>query len=69
MIFIYKNRGILVPVFLFVAVFGAIILNSFLKEYVGGIFNTKYDFQLVLGIGLLISGFWTYAKSEDFIII
>ncbi len=67
MIFIYKNRGVLVPVYLFISVFGSILLNAFFKEYVGGIFNSDYDFQLVLGIGLLISGLWTYLKSEDFI--
>jgi hypothetical protein len=67
MIFIYKNRGILIPVYVFVSVFGTIILNSLLKEYVGGLFSIEYDFQIVIGIGLLISCIWTYLTSYDVI--
>ncbi|UMB61409.1 hypothetical protein MHL31_04195 [Lutibacter sp. A80] len=67
MIFIYKNRGILIPVYLFVSVLGIIILNGLLKEYIGGFFSSEYDFQIVLGIGLLISFIWTYLTSYDYI--
>ncbi len=67
MIIIYKNRGILVPVYFIVSVLLVTLLNGFLKEYVGGVFASKYDFQIVLGIGFLISGIWTYLKSEDYV--
>lgn len=67
MIFIYKNRGILIPVYFFVSILGIIILNGLLKEYIGGFFSSGYDFQIVLGIGLLISFIWTYITSYDYI--
>ena len=67
MILIYNNRGILIPVFIIVPLFGTIIINGLLKSYIGGVFASDYDFQIVLGIGLLISFLWTYLTSYDFI--
>ncbi|WP_046745907.1 hypothetical protein [Kordia zhangzhouensis] len=67
MIFIYKNRGILIPVYLVVSVLGIIFLDKFLKESIGGIFLSGYDFQIVLGVGLFISFIWTYLTSYDYI--
>ncbi|WBX77888.1 hypothetical protein PG911_06435 [Tenacibaculum ovolyticum] len=67
MILIYKNRGILVPVFLVVPIVGVAIISGVLKRNIGGLFAYDYDYQIILGIGLLISSFWTYIKSEDYI--
>ncbi len=67
MIFFYKNRGILVPIFLIVPFVGTAILSGVLKRNIGGIFASDYDQQIVMGIGLLISGIWTFLKSEDYI--
>ncbi len=69
MIVIYKNRGILIPVYLIVSLIGTAILNGILKEYIGGIFVSNYDNQIVLSIGFIISGFWTYFTSQDHIMI
>jgi len=69
MIVIYKNRGILIPVYVVVSLVSTAILNSVLKEYIRGIFASNYDSQIVMGVGFLISGFWTYLTSEDYIIV
>ncbi|WP_299437964.1 hypothetical protein [uncultured Aquimarina sp.] len=69
MIVIYKNRGILVPVYLVVSLVSTSILNTILKKYIGWIFATNYDSQIVMGIGLVISGLWTYFTSEDHIMV
>ena len=67
MILIYKNRGILIPVYLVVSVLGTVILNGLLKSYIGGIFLNAYDSQIVLGIGLFIAFIWTFVTSYDYI--
>ncbi|CAM1356090.1 hypothetical protein [Tenacibaculum ascidiaceicola] len=69
MIIIYKNRGILIPLFLILPFVGTTILSGVLKRNIGGIFAYDYDFQIVMGIGLLISSLWTYLKSGDYIMI
>ena len=69
MIIIYKNRGILVPVFIIIPVVGVLILSGVLERNIGGIFASNYDKNIVLGIGLLISGIWTYLKRTDDIIV
>lgn len=65
--FFYKNKGILVPLYVIVSVIGASIVSKLLKEY--EFLNAKYDFQIVFGIGLIISGLWTYLTSKDFIVV
>jgi len=67
MIFIYKNRGILIPVYFLVSVLGTIVLNGLLKKYLPYFFSFEYDFQIVLGVGLLISFIWTFLTSYDYI--
>ncbi|MEM8763738.1 MAG: hypothetical protein AAGD88_07995 [Bacteroidota bacterium] len=67
MLFIYNKRGILVPVYSAVSVFGTLILNGILKSQVGGIFAKEYDGQIVLGIGLFIAFVWTYRTSYDYV--
>lgn len=69
MILIFKNRGALVPVFLIVPLVGTVILREVLKRYLGGIFAYDYDFQIVLGISLLISSLWTYLKRDDYVTV
>lgn len=67
MIFIYKNKGILIPVFLMTPLIVITVLSGVLERNVGGIFAANYDKQIIFGISLLISGIWTFFKSEDFI--
>lgn len=65
--FFYKNRGILVPLYVIVSVIGALIVFKLLKEH--EVISATYDIQITLGIGLLISGLWTSLTSKDFIIV
>lgn len=67
MIIIYKNRGILIPIFLLIPVVGTLIMSGVLKRNIGGIFAYNYDQQIVIGLGLLISSLWTYLKSDDYV--
>lgn len=69
MIIIYKNRGILVPVFILVPLVGILILSGELKRNVGGVFASDYDKNLLFGIAFLISGIWTYWKRADYILV
>ncbi|MBL4745139.1 MAG: hypothetical protein JKY08_02100 [Flavobacteriaceae bacterium] len=69
MIIIYKNRGILVPVFIIIPVVGILILSGVLERNIGGIFASNYDKNIILGIGLVISGIWTYLKRTDYNIV
>ncbi|WP_430401174.1 hypothetical protein [Flavobacterium sp.] len=66
---IYKNRGILIPVFLIVPAIGFLILSGELGRNFGGYFATESFKQIMIGIGFLISFIWTYLTSEDFIIV
>lgn len=67
MILIYNNRGILIPVFLVVPFIGTTLIYSLLKENIEEIPSSDAVFQVVLGIGLLISFIWTYLTSYDYI--
>lgn len=67
MIFIYKNKGILIPVFLITPFIAITVLSGVLERNVGGIFASNYDKQIIFGISLLISGIWTFFKGENFI--
>lgn len=69
MIIIYKNRGILIPFYFVAPLLGVAILSQFLKAYVGGIFESDYDNQILFGISLFISFAITYHYSEDYITI
>lgn len=60
----FNNKGVLIPIFLAASIIGVFALNALLKEY---IFDFEYDFQIVLGLALLISGLWTFVKSDDYI--
>jgi hypothetical protein len=67
MLFIYKNKGILVPIYVIVSFIGIAILSGILKRNIGGIFANEYDYKIILGLGFLISGLWTYFTSEEYI--
>ncbi len=67
MLLIWKNKGILIPIYLIVTFITVAMLGGILKRNVGGIFAYKYDIQIIIGISFLISGLWTYLTSEEFI--
>ncbi len=67
MLLIWKNKGILIPVYLIVSFIVTAIVGGILKRNVGGIFAYNYDLQIIFGIGFLICGLWTYLTSEEYI--
>lgn len=69
MIVIFNNKGILVPVFLFVSFVFVGFVNYFLIEvlHIEAIKNS--DPQISFAIVFFISSFWTYIKSKDYIIV
>ena len=64
---VWKNRGILVPIYLAITAIAVILLLGILQKYVGGVFLSGYDYKINLGIIILISGAWTYLTSEDYV--
>ncbi len=61
---IYKGKGILVPVYLIVSILlvtwgvaGLIELKMIVRNF---------DAFITIGLGILISGIWTYLTSEDY---
>jgi hypothetical protein len=68
-LFIFGGRGILVPLYLLISFVGCAILSSVLKDYAGSIFALRYDFQIVIGIALLISGSWCHLTKNDYITV
>lgn len=67
MIFIWKNKGILVPVYIVATFISMAILSGILERNVGGIFAYDYDTRFFLALVFFISGTWTYLTSEEFI--
>ena len=66
MLFSFKGRGILVPIYVAVSVFATMLFALLLKEF--GL-DFKYDSLIILGTGVFLSGIWTYFKSEDYITV
>lgn len=67
-IFQFKAKGILVPIYVIATLVGLFITKSLLNIY---IFNEQIPEEVngvVFSIALLISGFWTYYTSDDFYI-
>jgi hypothetical protein len=67
MIIIWKNKGILIPVYVISTFIALAILSGILKRNVGGIFAYDYDYRIILGLGFIISGIWTFLTSEEYI--
>lgn len=65
MLFFYKNKGILIPVYFIVPVIGSAIISALLKE-VGGIFSQEYSIWIPLGFAMIISALWTYSTRDSF---
>ena len=66
MLLIYNNKGILIPVYFFVSIFLAFIINSIFYEFILKFTSIiKYDHQIVFGVGFLIAFIWSYLTSYD----
>jgi len=65
MLLFYKNKGILVLVYLFSCIFGTSIIIGGLHRNVGGIFS-KIDIYTGTGIGFMFAALWTYLTKDDY---
>lgn len=65
MLIFYKNKGILVIVYLIVCIIGTAILLNLANELADGLVD-KIDFYSTLGFGFMFTGIWTYLTKDDF---
>ena len=65
MLLFYKNKGILILVYVFSCVFGTFLIIGWLHRNVGGIFS-KIDIYTGAGIGLLLAALWTHLTKDDY---
>ena len=65
MIVFYKNKGILIIVYLIVCLIGTAIIVNVLRSYVGGVF-AQIHFHAGVGFALLLAGIWTYFTKDDY---
>ena len=67
-IFQFKAKGILIPVYIIVPLAVLFISTSLLKDYFNIERLPKHLDGLIFGIAILISGFWTNYSSKDYYI-
>ena len=65
MILIYKNRGILIPVYLIASMLATFLTKAVLNNYIGGFFST-INLHHAFGVGLIIPAIWTYLVRHDY---
>lgn len=68
MLLIFKNKGILVPVFLMASLIASALTVNLLKTYVGGVFAAEYGMAIPVGFGFIIAGMWTYLTRDSYYI-
>lgn len=64
MLAIYKNKGLLVPVYLIVCFFGTAEIHGVLHRNFGGAFS-KIDMYIDLGFTFLLAAVWTYLTKDS----
>ncbi len=67
MFIIYKNKGILIPLYLIVCFISIAILTKTLSDYFNIQINNNNDFWFIAGFAFLCSGLWTKLTCEDFV--
>jgi membrane protease YdiL (CAAX protease family) len=65
MLLVWKNKGILVLLYIIVCFIGTAILVGVLHRNYGGIFS-KIDFYTGLGFACLFTSIWTYLTKDDY---
>jgi putative Ca2+/H+ antiporter (TMEM165/GDT1 family) len=65
MLLIYKNKGLLVILYLIVAAFGCALLAGILKRNFGGVFS-EINFSGTVGTAFIIAAVWTYLTKDDY---
>ena len=65
MLLIWKNKGLLVMLYIIVSLIGTAMIIGALHRNFGGIFS-KIDFYTTIGIAFFIAGVWTYLTKDDY---
>ena len=65
MFLVWKNKGLLVLLYLIICLIGTAVLAGVLHRNFGGIFS-KIDFFTTLGFALLFAAIWTYLTKDDY---
>jgi hypothetical protein len=65
MLITWKNKGLVVIMYLLVSFFGVAIITGILQRNLGGAF-LKIDFYSTVGTAFLISSIWTYLTKDDY---
>ncbi len=68
MFFQYKNKGILVLVYVVVSLVVTMSLMALIKAYCFHDKMLKHFYGVAFGVAILVSGFWTYYTSDDYYI-
>jgi flagellar biosynthesis protein FliP len=63
---IWKGKGILILLYLMVAVMVVAIIGGLLKEYLG--LSDRLPIKVFMGIALIVTGIWTKFTAEDYYI-
>jgi hypothetical protein len=65
MIFIWKNKGILVPIYVIVSFVVTSILFGVLHRNIGGIFS-MLNFHFSIGLSFLVVSIWLHLTKDDY---
>jgi ribose/xylose/arabinose/galactoside ABC-type transport system permease subunit len=65
MLLIWKNKGILVMLYIIVSFIGTAMLAGVLKRNFGGVF-AKIDFYTTIAVAFFIAGIWTWLTKDDY---
>jgi uncharacterized membrane protein len=65
MLLVWKNKGLLVLLYLLVSIIGTAMIVGVLHRNVEGVLS-NIDFYTTFGLGFLIASLWTYLTKDDF---
>ena len=65
MLLIWKNKGLLVLLYIVVSFLATAILLGVVRRNVGGFFS-RMDFSGTAGLSFLIAAAWTYLTKDDY---
>jgi hypothetical protein len=65
MFLIYKNKGILIPVYIFVSLMSAAIIGNILTHE----FAVECNETIFVGFGVTVSGIWSYITRDSYYIV
>jgi hypothetical protein len=66
MFFPFKNRGILVPVYLIACLFGVLIVKGLIEYLFDQTSLTEHDAAFLFGAAFIAAGHWTYNTRDSF---